>query len=227
MILEHQNPTMRLLLLCAFLTGCASSGAPAPVEQREPVTAGRTNAASPAQTRAGDQEAGTPVQLSGLGDESAGVAVPQGVTVPRSAAGEQTEPRAAAANPSPEQIASVTEPVTDFPVDNPAVVALLNRANREAAAGRQGASASSLERAIKIEPGNAWLWHRLAQVRLTQKQPAEAAALAARSNSLAGDDNSLRARNWRLIASVHLQRGERVAAQAAQSKAEGLERGAS
>ena len=47
---------------------------------------------------------------------------------------------------------------------NPAVVALLNRAN---AAGRGAgnsipAAASSLERAIKIDPGNPWLWHRLA-----------------------------------------------------------------
>ena len=119
------------------------------------------------------------------------------------------------------------EPVDDFAVANPAVVTLLSRAERDAAAGRQGASAASLERAIKIEPGNAWLWHRLAQTRLRQDQPAEAAAIAARSNSLAGNDNALRARNWRLIASVHRLRGESVAAQAAQRKAEGLEQGSS
>jgi predicted Zn-dependent protease len=233
---EHANPALRLTLLCTLLSGCATSGAPAPVEQRQ-VTRGGMHATTPvaapsARTQRAAQ-ADTAVQLTGLGDDStAGDAQPGVVAGPNADTepdamfrGHESSP-AALAGSGPASVPGA-EPVDDFAVANPAVVALLSRAERDAAAGRQGASAASLERAIKIEPGNAWLWHRLAQTRLRQNQPGEAAAIAARSNSLAGNDNALRARNWRLIASVHRLRGESVAAQAAQRKAEGLEQGSS
>lgn len=227
---------LRIMLLSMFLSGCASSGAPAPVEQRHGMQE-RTRAAHAAGPAARVEEnsyrsevAETRVQLSGLGSESATHVPPQtavarpGVDLP---SGEIAQPSAAVAAPEDQASSSAVEPAIQFPVANPAVVALLNRADRDAAAGRQGASASSLERAIKIEPGNAWLWHRLAQTRLQQNQPGEAASIAARSNSLAGDNDALRARNWRLIARVHRLRGESVAAQAAQRKAESLQRSAS
>jgi tetratricopeptide (TPR) repeat protein len=107
--------------------------------------------------------------------------------------------------------------------DNPAVVALLNRANQDARAGRHDVAAASLERAIKIDPGNAWLWHRLAGARLDQGRAGEAASLAAKSNALAVGDAGLQARNWRLIARVHRQRGEDVAARAAERRARELD----
>lgn len=218
------------LVLGLILSGCASRGVPAPVEQRSSaenrVPAGGYRARSPTPVPARDNTDRT-VQVTGLGVDS----------VPA---------EAVPAWPSNTQAATTTEATDDtmraesvssgaakgaldgeFTAANPAVVALLNRANRESAAGRQGASAASLERAIKIEPGNAWLWHRLAQTRLKQNKPGEAASIAARSNSLAGSNDALRARNWRLIASVHELRGESVAAQAARSKAERLERGTS
>lgn len=105
---------------------------------------------------------------------------------------------------------------------NRAVIALVNRANRDAAAGRHATAAASLERAIKIDPGNAWLWHRLANTRLDQGQAEQAVSLATRSNALAGGDDELRARNWRLIARVHRLHGDEVAAQAAEDRANAL-----
>jgi predicted Zn-dependent protease len=105
---------------------------------------------------------------------------------------------------------------------NPAVVALLNRANQQSGSGQHAGAASSLERAIKIDPGNPWLWHRLAATRLDQGRPGEAASLAAKSNSLAAGDPELQADNWRLIARVHRQRGEEVAARAAEARARRL-----
>ncbi len=233
---EYANPALRLMLLCALLSGCASSGAPAPVEQRQ-VTRGGAHAtsrvAAPAARIARPAQADTAVQLTGLGDDpTAGDVQPD--VVAGLNANKEPDATIRGHDPSPAALAGsghagvpAAQPVDDFAVANPAVVALLSRAGRDAAAGRQGAAAASLERAIKIEPGNAWLWHRLAQTRLRQEKPGEAAAIAARSNSLAGNDNELRARNWRLIASVHQLRGESVAAQAAQRKAEGLERGSS
>lgn len=222
-----------LALVCSLIvSGCASSGAPAPVEQRSsasgraPAGGYRQNAPprypSPEPTR---NNADRTVQITGLGDDS--------VQTESGTAWSEAKPAAASADavradavPAPAPVAKSA--VNDAPTTaNPAVVALLNRANRESNAGRQGASAASLERAIKIEPGNAWLWHRLAQTRLKQNKPGEAASIAARSNSLAGSNDALRARNWRLIASVHDLRGESVAAQAARNKAERLERGTS
>ena len=59
-------------------------------------------------------------------------------------------------------------------------------------------AASLLERALRIEPRNAQLWHRLAQVRLQQGQYHLAASLAQKSSALAGDDIQLQEKNTRL-----------------------------
>ena len=80
-----------------------------------------------------------------------------------------------------------------------AVASLVTSARADAAAGRLVQAAASLERALRIEPRNARLWHELAQVRLRQRDYAQAASLANRSNTLAGPDAELRAANQRLI----------------------------
>ncbi len=110
---------------------------------------------------------------------------------------------------------------------NPAVVALLNRANQSQQKGDYVRSAASLERALKIEPNNAWLWHRLAEVRLQDGQAGQAASLAAKSNSLIGagagtSQRQIMAKNWLLIAKVHTLRGEHIAARAAVAKANSI-----
>ncbi|WP_457673370.1 tetratricopeptide repeat protein [Thiolapillus sp.] len=80
-----------------------------------------------------------------------------------------------------------------------AVQALMDRARRQQQNGELVAAASSLERALRIEPKNAELWNRLAHVRYEQKQYSLAASLAAKSNALAGSDGALRADNDELI----------------------------
>jgi tetratricopeptide (TPR) repeat protein len=88
----------------------------------------------------------------------------------------------------------------------PAVVSLVARADDQMQAGDLGAAAASLERALRIDARNARLWSRLAAVRLEQGDFWQAAGLAAKSNSLAGDNPVLQAYNWRLIARA--RRGE-------------------
>jgi tetratricopeptide (TPR) repeat protein len=102
---------------------------------------------------------------------------------------------------------------------NPAVVALLNDANQALQSDRPDRAAASIERALAIEPRNAWLWHRLANARLRQDDLGQAAALAAKSNSLATADRRLQSDNWRIIAEVHRRRGELTAAGSAERKA--------
>jgi len=85
------------------------------------------------------------------------------------------------------------------PAPGRAVQALMARAERQGEQGELVAAASSLERALRIEPKNALLWNRLAHVRYKQKRYALAASLAAKSNALAGGDSALRADNDDLI----------------------------
>lgn len=80
-----------------------------------------------------------------------------------------------------------------------AVSSLLAKAElREQQAQWEGAAAL-LERALRIEPRNARLWHRLAKVRLQQGRYAMAESLAQKSNALARDDGELKRRNAELI----------------------------
>lgn len=108
---------------------------------------------------------------------------------------------------------------------NPAVVALLDHAGQYATAGELERAAASLERALRIEPQNAGLWHDLAALRLEQRQYGQAESLAAKSNALAAGDDRLRALNWRLIAQARRSRGAAEAADAAEAQAMVLERG--
>lgn len=85
------------------------------------------------------------------------------------------------------------------PASSPAVVALLSGAERQRAGGELDAAVATLERALRIEPRNALLWHRLALIRFEQRRYALAADLAARSNSLPHANSSLREANRSLI----------------------------
>ena len=123
-----------------------------------------------------------------------------------------------ATQPGPED--KPAEPPPVVPASPPhkesvAVAGVMDTARSEAAAGNLANAAASLERAIRIEPRNPRLWHELARVRLKQGQYAQAESVAARSNSWAGDDRSLRAENWRLIAESRRARGDDEGARAA------------
>lgn len=123
--------------------------------------------------------------------------------------------------------APVSAPATDSApappaahTENVAIAGLLDSARTDAASGRLASAAASLERALRIEPRNPRLWQELARVRLKQGEYAQAESTAARSNSWAGGDNSLRAENWRLIAQAREARGDAAGARAALDAAE-------
>ncbi len=106
---------------------------------------------------------------------------------------------------------------------SPAVLSLLHKARSAAMAGRLGVAEGQLERALRIEPRNASLWHYLAKLRLNQGRLAQAAGLAAKSNSLVeNDDQILQADNWRIIAHARYQQGKIKAAREAQAQADTL-----
>ncbi len=53
--------------------------------------------------------------------------------------------------------------------------------------------------ALRIKPRDAFLWHRLAQIRLQQGQYGLAESLAQKSSALARDDTQLQMKNTRLL----------------------------
>ncbi len=132
--------------------------------------------------------------------------------------------------PAPPPTAAPGAPATPPPPaeisrqGNQAVVALLDSAAKYVGAGELDKAAASLERALRIEPRNAGIWHDLGQIRLHQHNYPEAESMATKSNSLAGKDNALRARNWRLISYARRATGNASGADAAQAQAVVLER---
>jgi predicted Zn-dependent protease len=118
----------------------------------------------------------------------------------------------------------IAEPVPKPVISgNLAVIALLDRAQLDTGAGRREAAGASLERALRIEPRNAWLWHELAQQRLAQGQYAQAIALAHKSVSFAGRERRLQALNWRVIGNARVAQGNPAGAEQAFKLAAELE----
>ncbi len=108
--------------------------------------------------------------------------------------------------------------------ENPAVLGLLEQARADAAENRLQSAVAGIERAMRIEPRNPWLWQELARLHLAQGDHALAESLAARSSTWAGNDRALRAANWRLIGEARAARGDAAGAQAAAARAAALER---
>jgi tetratricopeptide (TPR) repeat protein len=106
---------------------------------------------------------------------------------------------------------------------NPAVIALLDRAQIDTDTGHREAAGASLERGLRIEPRNAWLWYELAQLRLVQGQYAQAIALAQKSISFAAHDRRLLALDWRVIGNARVAQGNSAGAEEAFKQAADLE----
>lgn len=112
--------------------------------------------------------------------------------------------------------APATTPVTS---GKPVVVALATDAQRAQRSGKYEQAALYLERALRIEPNDPWLWHHLAAVRFDQKRFQQALNLAAKSNALAGNDHALQRRNYEMIADAFGALGAQDKAAEARRKA--------
>jgi predicted Zn-dependent protease len=117
---------------------------------------------------------------------------------------------AACATQAPSPVETPTpSPVPAAPAkqENAAIAGLMDGARSDAAAGKLGSAAATLERALRIEPRNPRLWHELAKVRLRQSDYTQAESLAARSNTYAGSDGELRAANQKIISDARAAGG--------------------
>ena len=111
---------------------------------------------------------------------------------------------ASCAGPRESEERAVTDTATG---SGRAVSTLLAKSTVQIEAKEWEKAAALLERALRIEPRNAKLWQRLAEVRLSQGQFAQAESLANKSNALAPKDQALQAKNAQIIHQAREARG--------------------
>ena len=125
------------------------------------------------------------------------------------------------------QIAAYTPPAQPQiarPQPKRAVTVLMRRADDQRNNGDLDGASASLERALRIAPEDAVLWHELAEVRMAQQQHYRVVQLAAKSNALASPhDAALRSSNWRLIAKARRAQGDVSGARDAERRASSLD----
>ncbi len=228
-------PAVLLLAGCALVAG--DRGTTVSVEDRPVTSASRPSPRPPAAPRPESRSPAPPVAAPLPAPEPAEivamplppVAVP---TVPAPPPRDPFEtrlppPPPPPAQPLPTPPAAVTPPAPErglpraVPSRSPAVAALTTQAGQQSRAGDLEQASASLERALRIEPDNPWVWHQLALVRLFQRQDDQAAQLAARSNALTAD-TGLQARNWRVIAQAKERAGDAQEAASAAARARAL-----
>lgn len=120
--------------------------------------------------------------------------------------------------PQPQSVE--VQPVQMETQESPVVVSLLAQADQQSGSGNLDRAAASVERGLRIEPRNARLWSRLAQIRIEQKRPQQAEALAKKSNRFARGNRSTLAKNWKIIAAARTLSGNTKSAAEASSTAE-------
>ena len=105
------------------------------------------------------------------------------------------------------------------PVQNPAVVALVEESERQRRAGNFGLAASALERALRISPRDAALRIQLAALRLEQGDPFQAKELARMGVVYASGQPEVEADAWDVIAAAERAIGNQVEATLAAQEA--------
>ena len=195
------NKKYSLYWLIAGLLSCSacSNVRQAPVVDRreadiaaEPAV--RPDETVPAGPQTGDDSTGDWMELPQPDDAAgSGTGPPQ---YARELGATDGAPRKSPPRETPESaISAQPEPVSD----NPAVIALLDDTDTSLSQGNAEGAVSSVERALRLEPKNPWLWHRLAVLRLQQGQWQQAIALAEKSNSLSVRHPEVRKANAAVI----------------------------
>jgi len=141
----------------------------------------------------------------------------------------QTDPAPVTPPPAPRPAPPPPRPAELPPAEitregNQAVVALLDSADKYVKGGQLDKAGAALERALRIEPRNAGIWHDLAQIRLHQGQYQQAESLASKSNNLASGNRALQSRNWKLISVARKASGNTTGAEEAEAQASLLSR---
>lgn len=104
------------------------------------------------------------------------------------------------------------------------VISLVKAARASLKAGRTDQAGASLERALRIEPRNAWVYQALSQLHIVTQQGEQAESEAKKSISLGKRNPYLDVENWRLLAEARRLRGDVAGAANAKARHEDLQR---
>lgn len=120
-------------------------------------------------------------------------------------------------------ITPVREPVVDKPSppvqEGTATGTLLASAQQAVQAGQFNRAEMTLERALRVEPRNARLWHEMARVKYGQEDYSQAVQFCLKANSLAGRDFALIKQNWLLMSRAYAKMDDMDKAEQARMKA--------
>jgi predicted Zn-dependent protease len=100
-----------------------------------------------------------------------------------------------------------------------AASALVAQAHTQAGSGEFAAAGATLERALRIEPGNPLLWIELGRVQMEEGNAAQADGMGRKALALATGDPAAQSAAWRLIADSLRARGRNTEALEAEQHA--------
>lgn len=109
-------------------------------------------------------------------------------------------------------------------VAGPAAIALADQAATQRAQGDLQGAAAQLERALRIEPRNPFLWLLLGQIHLEQSDTEQARQMARRARSLASGNPYVTGPAWRIAEAAWRAEGHTDQADQAARSAEQAER---
>ncbi len=101
-----------------------------------------------------------------------------------------------------------------------AALYLYKQAQAARAAGHADQALALLQRALHVDPRNAFIWQSLADTQLNLQQPDQAEAAAQKSSSLGRGNPYVDAGNWRIIAAARQAQGDTSGAMRAQAQAD-------
>ena len=116
-------------------------------------------------------------------------------------------------------------PVVREPTLGAASRALVSQAQTQVATKNYAVAASSIERALRIEPDNPLLWIELGKVRLVEGNYVQAENMGRKAVSMSVNAPRAQSSAWKLIADSYRARGKNIEAQEAQAKSDSLSRG--
>ena len=116
-------------------------------------------------------------------------------------------------------------PVVREPTLGAASRALVGQAQTQMATKNYAVAASSIERALRIEPDNPLLWIELGKVRFAEGNYVQAENMARKAVSMSVNAPRAQSSAWRLIADSYRARGKNIEAQEAQARADNLNSG--
>lgn len=127
--------------------------------------------------------------------------------------------------PPPERVEQpqpLPAPVMREPTLSAASRALVGQAQAQMASRNYAVAASSIERALRIEPDNPLLWIELGKVRQAEGNYVQAENMGRKAASMSVNSPRANSAAWSLIAESLRARGKNVEAQAAQARADGV-----